>query len=64
MRIAALALFLAAFVHAADDPKALLKDPCADTHPCDAQIWLQLDADHPAFQATHDPQGAEHFGSC
>jgi len=60
MRIVALALFLAAFVHAADYPKALLKDPCAATHPCDAQIWLQLDADHPAFQATHDPHGAEH----
>jgi hypothetical protein len=60
MRIAALALFLAAFVDAADYPKAFLKDPCAATHPCDSQIWLQLDADHPAFQATHDPHGAEH----
>ncbi len=40
MRIVALALFLAAFMHAADYPKALLKDPCAATHPCDAQVWL------------------------
>jgi hypothetical protein len=60
MRIVAVALFLAAFTHAADYPKAFLKDPCAAVHPCDAQIWLQLDADHPDFQATHDPRGAEH----
>lgn len=60
MRIAAAALLLTAFAHAADYPKALLKDPCATTHPCDAQVWLQIDADHPAFQATHDPKGAEH----
>jgi hypothetical protein len=60
MRIAAAGLFLAAFAHAADYPKALLKDPCAAVHPCDAQVWLQLDADRPAFQATHDPKGAAH----
>jgi len=60
MRIAAIALLLAAFAHAADYPKAVLKDPCAATHPCDGQIWLQLDAGHPAFQATNDPHGAEH----
>jgi hypothetical protein len=60
MRIAALALLLAAFAHAADYPKAFLKDPCRDVHPCDAQIWLQLDAGRPAFQATHSPRGAEH----
>lgn len=60
MRIAAAALLLTAFAHAADYPKALLKDPCAAVHPCDAQVWLQPDADHPAFQATHDPKGAEH----
>jgi len=60
MRIVAAALFLATCVQAADYPKAVIKDPCAATHPCDAQIWLQLDADHPAFQATHDPHGAEH----
>jgi hypothetical protein len=60
MRIAAAALLLTAFARAADYPKALLKDPCAAAHPCDAQVWLQLDADHPAFQATHDPHGAEH----
>jgi len=60
MRIAAIALLTTAFAHAADYPKAVLQDPCADAHPCDGQIWLQLSADHPAFQATHDPRGAEH----
>jgi hypothetical protein len=60
MRIAALILVLAALAHAAEYPKAFLKDPCAAAHPCDAQIWFQLDADHQAFQATHDPHGAEH----
>lgn len=60
MRNVVVALLLTAFAHAADYPKALLKDPCAAVHPCDAQVWLQLDADHPAFQATHDPGGAEH----
>ncbi len=49
-------------MHARDYPQAVLKDPCATTHPCDAQIWLQLDGDRPAFQATHDPHGAEHAG--
>jgi hypothetical protein len=51
--------FLVAFAHAAEYPKAVLKDNCAATHPCDAQIWLQLDADHPAFQATHNPRGTD-----
>jgi hypothetical protein len=60
MRIAAVSLLLAALAHSADFPKALLKDPCATAHPCDAQIWLQLDANHPPFQATHDAHGAEH----
>jgi hypothetical protein len=60
MRIAAFALLLTAFTHAADYPKAFLKDPCAAAQPCDGQIWLQLDADRPAFQATHDPRGADH----
>ena len=60
MRIAAAVLILTAVTHAADYPRALVKDPCADAHPCDAQVWLQPDADHPAFQATHDPKGAEH----
>jgi len=58
MRLAAITLFLAAFAHAAEYPKVVVKDPCAVSQPCDAQIWVQLDADHAAVQATHNPRGA------
>jgi hypothetical protein len=60
MRAALTVLFLPLLAAAADYPKAFLKDPCAREHPCDQQVWLQLDADHPALQATHDPEGAYH----